>query len=267
MKKERIIEYSDQINDDFAGTSINTQTIGKEFCYIRKSIIWRLLSFVLYYIFALPIVYLISKIFLGLKFENKRILRQLKKQGYFLYGNHTQILDGYIPPISSFPRKSYIIAGPDVVSLPGIRHLVMMLGAIPIPTEISAFHNFVDAISIRYKQGACIAIYPEAHIWPYYTGIRPFSYTSFYYPVKEKAPVVAMVTTYRKRKGLFSLCKRPGITITFSDIMLPNGNLSQREAQKELRDKTFFFMDSISKTKNEVCFITYKYNPQKKKHK
>ncbi len=70
--------------------------------------------------------------------------------------------------------------------------------------------------------GACIGIFPEAHIWPFYTGVRPFVGTSFRYPVKLHAPVVAMAVTYRKRRGLFCWVKRPpGMTVTFSAPMYP----------------------------------------------
>ena len=203
MRAERVYAYSDPLNDDFAGTNITTCRVGKEFRFVRSSLLWRAVSFVVYYVIAFPIVWLVARLYLGLRFENKKVLRQLRGKGFFLYGNHTQILDAFLPAIAAFPRRAYIVAGPDVVSIPGIKHLVMLLGALPIPTEMSAMRGFLDAISLRYRQNACVAMFPEAHIWPYYTGIRPFPDTSFRYPVKENAPAVAMVVTYRKRKGLF----------------------------------------------------------------
>lgn len=42
-------------------------------------------------------------------------------------------------------------------------------------------------------------IYPEAHIWPFYTGIRPFPDTSFRYPVQQKLPVFCLTNTYQRR--------------------------------------------------------------------
>ncbi len=220
MRAERVYAYSDPLNDDFAGTNITTCRVGKEFRFVRSSLLWRAVSFVVYYVIAFP----------------------------------TQILDAFLPAIAAFPRRAYIVAGPDVVSIPGIKHLVMMLGALPIPTEMSAMRGFLDAISLRYRQNACVAMFPEAHIWPYYTGIRPFPDTSFRYPVKENAPAVAMVVTYRKRKGLFRFLKRP--------VMMPDSSLTPRRAQRALRNRALAFMEAVAGSKDQICYIRYEYKPK-----
>ena len=247
MRAERVYAYSDPLNDDFAGTNITTCRVGKEFRFVRSSLLWRAVSFVVYYGIAFPIVWLVARLYLGLRFENKKVLRQLRGKGFFLYGNHTQILDAFLPAIAAFPRRAYIVAGPDVVSIPGIKHLVMMLGALPIPTEMSAMRGFLDAISLRYRQNACVAMFPEAHIWPYYTGIRPF---------------VAMVVTYRKRKGLFRFLKRPGIKVSFSEIMMPDRSLTPRKAQRALRNRALAFMEAVAGSKDQICYIRYEYKPK-----
>ena len=257
MKKERIVYYSDPLNDDFAGTNINTQEIPANFCYLHRSPLWKIATFLVYYVVAIPLVWLMAKLLLGLKFENRKLLKRLKKQGVFLYGNHTQILDAYIPPLAVFPKKGYIAASPDTVSIPGIRHLVMMLGALPIPSEVAGMRHFLEAIKTRCGEASGIAIYPEAHIWPFYTGIRPFSDLSFRYPVICNAPVVAMVTTYRKRKGLFAFCRRPGMTVTFSEPFYPDRSLPPRESQADLCKKVYDFMCEVSASTEQVEYIRY----------
>ena len=257
MKNEKVYYYSDPVNDDFAGTNIKTCHVPASFCYVRKSAAYKILAFVVYYVIAFPLVWLMAKLFLGLKLKNRANVKKAGKEGFFLYGNHTQMLDAYVPSIAAFPKKGYIVAGPDVISIPGIRHLVMMLGALPLPSELKGYRNFLDAINTRIGEGDCVTVYPEAHIWPFYTGIRPFPDTSFRYPVANGAPVIAMVTTYRKRKGLFALCKRPGMTVTFSEVMRADASLPQRQAQQELRDRVFEFMDTVSKETEQVCYIRY----------
>ena len=261
MKDDRVRYYSDPVNDDFAGTNINTCQVGADFPFVRSSAAWKVIAFIVYYIIAIPIVFLVSKLYLGLRFENREALRSLRGKGFYLYGNHTQVLDAFVPAMAAFPKKAYIIAGPDVVSIPGLKHIVMMLGALPIPTELSAMPGFLAAISQRYKEKGCIAIYPEAHIWPFYTGVRPFSDTSFHYPVKENAPVVAMVTTYRRRKGLFRWVKKPGMTVVFSEPMTPDPSLPPRKAQQELRDRVYRFMKETAEGRDQVEYIRYCYKP------
>ncbi len=45
-----------------------------------------------------------------------------------------------------------------------------------------------------------MTIFPEAHVWPYYTGIRPFGEAAFHYPVATGKPVYTMTVTYQRRR-------------------------------------------------------------------
>lgn len=262
MKSERVIYYSDPLEDDFAVLNIRTREVGAEFPFVRRSFLWRLVAFLLYYMIAVPLVFLISKLYLGLHFENRDVLRQLQDTGYFLYGNHTRALDAFLPAMAAFPKRAYVVANPDAVSLPGLQWLVLMLGVIPIPTKFSGMRRFMSTVSQRCREGSCVAIFPEAHIWPFCTEIRPFADTSFRYPVKEGLPVVAMVTTYRRRKGLFRLLHRPGMTITLSEPMYPRQDLSPKKAQEELRDRVHRFMVETAASRENVAYIRYEQKPE-----
>ena len=56
---------------------------------------------------------------------------------------------------------------------------------------------FNEAVDKRLAQKNCLVIYPEAHVWPYYTGIRKFPAgdKSFKYAVRNKLPIFTMTTT------------------------------------------------------------------------
>ncbi len=255
--EDKIYYYSDPVNDDFAGTNIKTIRIDKDFPYEHKSVLWKAAAGFIYFVIAIPVIWIISKIFLGLKIENRKTIRLLRNKGFFIFGNHTRKADAFVSPMVTFPRKSYVIAGADAVSLPGLKNIVQMLGVIPIPTELNGMRHFYDAVSKTCEDGYGITIYPEAHIWPYYTGIRPFPDTSFRYPVKENVPAVAMVVTYRRRTGLFRFIKQPGMTVTLSNPVYPDLKLSAKEAQKKLRDSIFQEMTKISAGRNQVEYIRY----------
>lgn len=159
--------------------------------------------------------------------------------------------------MAAFPKRSYIVAGPDAVSIPGLRNLVQLLGCIPVPSDWSGFPAFLEALERRFLQGSCIGIFPEAHIWPFYTGVRPFVGTSFRYPVKLHAPVVAMAVTYRKRRGLFCWVKRPGMTVTFSAPMYPDPSQRPKAAQEDLRRRTYEFLCQVTSRPDNVEYIRY----------
>ena len=57
--------------------------------------------------------------------------------------------------------------------------------------------NFINAIETHLNRKHPITIYPEAHIWPYYTKIRPFRDVSFRYPIQYKKPTFCMTNTYQ----------------------------------------------------------------------
>ena len=235
---KRVIYYSDELNDDFAGTKISTNTVDHTFPFVHKNPFWNACAFVLYYVVALPLVYLAAKLYLGLKFENRRALKGLRKSGFYLYGNHTQQLDAFVPALAAFPKRAYIVANADAVSIPFLRNIVMMLGAIPVPTSPSGLRGFTKALSTRISQKRCVTEFPERHIWPFYTGIRPFPDNSFHHPIRDNVPLVAMVTTYRRRRGLLAWVKRPAMTVTFSEPILPPAGLSVQAAKTELRSTT-----------------------------
>lgn len=256
---KKVIYFSDPLRDDFAGNHIRTKQVGRDFPFLHKSFWWRIWSFLLYYAVAMPLVWLISKLYLGLKMENHRQVRKVGRTGYFLYGNHTRALDAFLPAMVAFPRRSYVVANPDAVSIPGLRSLVQMLGCLPLPTEQKAFPGFLEALAWRCQQRACIGIFPEAHIWPFYTGVRPFVGTSFRYPVRMDVPVIAMAATYRKRRGLFFWMKRPGMTLTFSQPMYPDPALGVKAAQEELRRRVYDFMRQVTDRPGNVEYIRYEY--------
>ncbi|MBO4879056.1 MAG: 1-acyl-sn-glycerol-3-phosphate acyltransferase [Clostridia bacterium] len=265
---KRIIYYSDAVNDDFAGNEITRTPVDESFAYVRRNPVWRAAEFVAYYLIALPLVFLMCKLGFGLRIKNRRAVRKVRSGGFFLYGNHTHFSDAYISPLVAFPKKAFIIANPDAVSIPGIRALVMMLGCLPIPTVRKAMPNFVSAVETRIAEGNCVAIYPEAHIWPFYTGIRPFSANSFHYQAKLNVPCVPMVMTYRNRK-LFGLIKlnKPGMTLHIGEPIYPDEALAEREKRQKLRDEVYAFMKRISDGEEQYEHILYRRNGQEEERK
>lgn len=256
MREPRTVYYSDELNDDFAGTKIETRQIGADYPYVRKNPLWSVAEAIMYRGFATPLVFLIGKLVYGLKIKNRRALRRLRKTGFYLYGNHTQsFMDAAIPTLAAFPRKTYIVANPDAVSIKGIVTLVQMFGGIPIPTSLKALPVFRETLSRRVGQRRAVALYPESHIWPWYTGIRPFGDAAFDYPVRDGAPCVAFTTTYRRRK-IFKNGK-PLLTVTLSEPFYPDPSLPRQEARGDLRDRVHAFMCETASASGNYEYIKY----------
>lgn len=235
MKKRepqnRTIYYSDEKNDEFSGITKKTVTIGDKFRFVHKSLIWRAAAFFAYRIIMTPFAYLYCK----LKFRLRIVGREkLKKygEGCFLYCNHTLMAgDAFLPNLVMFPKNNYVIVHPDNISTPGTKNFVLMCGAIPIPQTGTAYRGFLDAIEKRILQKCCVTVYPEAHIWPYYTGIREFPSTSFRFPVKYGAPVFVSTTTFQARKH----GKTPKVTVWVDGSVLSRYGKSEGGCRNPLR--------------------------------
>ena len=227
-----------------------------KFPYIHDDLPFRVGAFLLYYLIALPLVWFYIRIINGTKFVNKKALRRIKG-GVYLYGNHTHWSDSFLPHVAAAHKRTYVVANPDAVSIPGIKTIVQMVGAIPVPDSVACLRKFVDALEIRGKQGACITIYPEAHIWPYYTGIRPFPDASFKYPAKFHLPVVAMVTTFRRRKDLLRFIQTPARTVVFSNPIYAKEGMTMHEAQTYFHEQVYEFMQTYAECPDNFEYIQY----------
>lgn len=199
MKEQRTIYYSDELNEEFSTAKIVPRVIDENYKYIRNPI-WEAMSFCLQNVLSMPIKYLYAKIKFRIKYIGKEKLKPYKKVGYFIYVNHTQeFVDTFIPSLANYPKRNFFIVNPENVSIKFLKTIVELLGAIPIPANKKAMKNFLEAIEKRIGKGYSITIYPEAHIWPYYTKIRPFKDVSFKYPIEQGVPSFCMTNTYVKR--------------------------------------------------------------------
>lgn len=251
--EKKTIYYSDELHDDFAGVGERPQIeIGEDYKYINKNILWLIARFIVYRVFVTPFAFLFCRLKFGMKTVGKEKIKPFRKSGLYLYGNHTQIpADGFIPNIITFPQDAHIVVNPDNVALRGTRNLMMMLGAVPTPTNLRGFNAFHKALAERIAQKRAVVIYPEAHIWPYYTGIRPFPSTSFRYPAKDGAPVFAFTVTYRKSKR-----GKPRI-VTYVDGPFFSENENVRMREKELRDTVYKAMCARAYTDENYSFTEY----------
>ena len=244
MKKEKnkkVFYYSDERNDDFMDLGIHKNTVDETFPYERKNPLWKAASAFLYYIVAIPVIWVYERLFLQVKFVNKSALKKLKGKPCFFYGNHTGVIDAFTPNLLSFPRANKIIVSAETVSIKGLKNIVQMVGAIPVPTGRNGMKQFMKAIENAHEKQN-VTIYPEAHIWPYYNGVRPFPNTSFYYPVKYDAPIVAFFTAYTKPKGFLSWFRKANVTVYVSDPIYADEGLTGKAKQENLREKAYAFM-------------------------
>lgn len=255
MKKREkpVIYYTDELTDEFSTAKIVAKTIDGTYDYeggfLRKA--GRILF---YHILAKPVAWVFLKVKFGHRVVGGEVLKKYKSGGYFLYGNHTNAgADALIPTMISPGRSVYVIVHPNNVSMPVFGKITPSLGALPLPDTKDAMKHFHSAIRNLVKKGNTIAIYPEAHIWPYYTGIRPFKKDSFGYPIQCKVPVFCFTNTYQKRRFF----RTPRIVTYVNGPFYAQEDLSLSEQKEQLRRLVYDTMVENSRH-NTVEMISYR---------
>lgn len=260
MKKEnkKIIYFNNELEDDFASNNINKKEISEDYKYESNNIFFKIFSFVFKYIIAIPILWFIDTFIFRVKIKNRKILRQVKNKGYFVYSNHVLPLDPIIPPVLTNPSKSMLItASHDTFSIhPIVTFLVKALGAIPVPKNKKMYDNYVTCMKHHIERKGRILIYPEAHIWPYYNKIRNFKSSSFRYPVDFNSPIISMITTFKKSK----IFKKPSVIIYLDGPFYPNLDLNRMDSVNELRDIVYKTMSKRASDINNYEYIKYVKN-------
>lgn len=215
-----------------------------DYVWIKSDMLSKIKSSVVYFL-AVVFGTFYCRLFLHMKIKNAGTLRKCKT-GFILYGNHTQpVGDVFTPALVCFPKRIYTVVSPANFDLPIIGKILSPLGALPIPDSINAMREFGEAIEQRLKENHPIIIYPEAHVWPYYTGIRPFPSVSFKYADKYGVPVFAMTVTYQKRK----FGKKPKMTVYIDGPFYSSGKTAKEKAEN-LKNTVLNCMTENSKKSN-----------------
>lgn len=255
-KKTKTIYWSDEINDDFDEVGLSRPEVPENYHYERVNPINRFFSGILYHGIAKPILGLFC-LFLGIRYKGKENLKLLKGQGAFIYANHVGISDvyKYQTTLFFFKKRVNILGYPDSLSIPVVKHIVRALGYLPVPNhgDLKNLVKLTDACKFYLDKKQFLLIYPEAHIWPYYTKIRNFPSGSFIYPSKYNAPVVPVVTTWRKPL----VGKKPKQTIYVCEPIFPRSDLSPQENKDYLYNECLNAMKQISESVHQYEYIKY----------
>lgn len=257
--KKREIRYYQSYTDDFVETKDQSHKIPEDYQWIRKDPLSRLLSGLIYTA-AILFSSVYCRLCLHMRYRNARVLRQARKTGAFLFCNHTQPFgDVFMPALPSLPTRIYTVVSPANLGIPVIGKLLPYLGALPVPDTIQGMKRFQEALEYRLAQRRFITIYPEAHVWEYFTGIRPFPDTSFKYPVKFGKPSYSLTVTYQKRR----FGGRPRATVYIDGPFYPDETLSPRARAAALRDTVFRQMTQRSGLSNDAYI---RYEPVETEH-
>lgn len=193
------------------------------------------------------------KLFLKQRFANLEVLKPYRNQGYFIYANHTQpVGDVFLPMLAGGAQRYYAICASANLGVPIIGTLLPYGGALPIPADLHQLPRLIKAVDYHLNRGDFITIYPEAHVWPYYTKVRPFSEAAFHFPIMVNAPIFVMTNTYQGLKN----GKRPEMITYIDGPFYPDQTLLRKQRQQRLMSDVQTMMKKRAALSN-VEYIKY----------
>lgn len=268
-ESERVFYYEtekdDPIRTEKQGETKSAKRVElpEDYVYIHKNPFVKIYSWVIYGCFKV-FARFYAKFYLHMTVENREVLKKAKGKGYVIYANHTNPFHDAFSPAIIADRHIYTIAIPANLYIPGVGKFLPYAGIMPLgstPEQKQEFHNAVDT---RLKQGNCLVVYPEAHVWPYATKIRKFPQgdRAFIYPARNNLPIFTMTTTYHKSK--IKGQKRPDMVVYLDGPFYPDTNKTEAENMAKLAREAYESMVKWSK-KNSYEYFQYRRKSAKEK--
>ena len=167
--------------------------------------------------------------------------------------------DAFIPNLLTVGRRNYIISGEQANSLTVLLPIMNALGLVPLSQDRAQQVQMLKCIKKRVSDGHSVTIYPEAHVWPYYTDIRPFVSDSFRYPVTMGVPAVAITTCFQKKW----FGKKPRAVTYVDGPFYPKAELSKGENIEYLHGAVYEKMKERAKAHSTYVYYEYKKKEDK----
>lgn len=241
------------MNDDFVSSSNQNYQLPNDYQWIRTGK-WWLATNIIVTAMADMAAWILFRMIKRPKIVFAEKIRNYHDAGFFVYGNHTQTHLDALMAFHLLPRRFVnIIASPANLGVSIIGRMLPLAGVLPIPSSFHKLREFTQAVNQQARDGHAVFIYPEAHVWPFYTKIRPFSRSAFHYPVDTSLASFCLTTTYQARRW----SKKPKIVIYVDGPFYPRQGLDKRQQELDLKQQIVDCMTSRSSL-NDIEYIHYK---------
>ena len=212
-----------------------------------KSYLWRVthrfFSNMFYYFIAIPILFIWTRVVLGVKYVGEKRLRKL--DGAITVCNHVHLLDCALVGLAFFPRKLiFPTLKKNVESLwPG--KIVKLLGGVAMPGSITELKRFLAEMEYLLLKGRIVHFFPEGELKPYDAGLRAFKRGAFHLAAQARVPIVPISITFEQPKGIAKLYRRkPTMVVHIGQPVLP----VSADSKTDLRIRT----EIIQRQMNDV---------------
>ncbi|MFF5084570.1 glycosyltransferase [Actinoplanes sp. NPDC000266] len=173
--------------------------------------LYRMLSAVFYYAIAIPLLYLVTRLVLGVRGEGRR---RLPRGGFVTVCNHVHHLDSALVAIALFPRRAVFTSAPVNLDNRWYGGLVRLLGGVAVPPRAVQLPLFFSEMELFLARGRIVHFFPEGELRPYDTSLRDFQLGAFHLAAQARVPVVPLSIRFTAPKGLR---RRPTMTVSVDE--------------------------------------------------
>lgn len=191
------------------------------------------------------------------KFHGREKLKKARGKGYVIYANHTNPFHDVFGPALAADRRIFTIISPVNLKIPGIGKYLPLIGGLPLGSTLDEKIAFNEAVDERLKKKKCLVVYPEAHVWPFFTGVHKFPAgdKSFKYATRNILPIFTMTTTYHKREDK-KHGDLPRMDVYIDGPFYPDPKKSEEENRAKLAKEAY---DSLAKNSKKSTYEYIKY--------
>ncbi|WP_432836746.1 glycosyltransferase [Dactylosporangium sp. CA-092794] len=182
--------------------------------------IYRLLSNAFYYVIAIPLLFLFTRVILGVRTEGEN--RLPRASGALTVCNHVHLLDSALVGLALFPRRPVFTAAPMNLEHRWYGGLVKLLGGVAVPHTPAELPLFFSEIELLLAQGRIVHFFPEGELKPYDTGLRDFKRGAFHVAAQARVPVLPLSIRFDPPKGLGRAFRRkPTMVVVIGEPIDP----------------------------------------------
>jgi 1,2-diacylglycerol 3-alpha-glucosyltransferase len=182
--------------------------------------VYRLLSNAFYYVIAVPVLFLWTRVVLGVRSEGKNRLPRVG--GALTVCNHVHPLDSALIALALFPRRPVFTSAPVNLQNRWYGGLVRLLGGVALPHTPSGLPLFFSEMELFLAKGRIVHFFPEGELKPYHTSLRDFKRGAFHLAAQARVPVVPLSIRFTPPTGVRRMFRRkPTMVIVLGNPIAP----------------------------------------------
>lgn len=195
--------------------------------------IYRWLSNAFYYGVFIPVMFLWTRLVLGVRSEGRH--RLPRTGGMLTVCNHVHPLDSVLVAIAVFPRRLLFTSAPMNLQNRGYGWIVRLLGGVAVPTAAAQLPRFFDELELFLAKGRGVHFFPEGELKPYDTSLRDFKRGAFHLAAQARVPVVPLSIRFTPPTGLGRLFRhRPTMVLVVGEPIDPTTTDPRRDRAARL---------------------------------